>query len=181
MKVKIYARMEIRDSKGKLISKGRKKLLHSYVRGFVDALGALMGNGAQVLDVTNILRTWANQGLAYSSAGDTTYGIVVGTGTDAVTIDDYKIKTLILHGSTTGKLSYGATSVGTCSSVGTSRIYTIARTFTNLSGDDITYREVGLYLKIITAQYLCIEHSLLEGTIANGTSGTLTYTISVSV
>jgi dUTPase len=60
----------------------------------------------------------------------------------------------------------------------------MARTFTNNSGADITVNEVGLIVKDYygtTVGYFMIEHSALTFTVANGTSGTVTYTISATV
>jgi len=195
MKFQVHAQITFRDIKtGKIIRKTRKKLCNSYLANLINLLWSMMGNQSQSLtDTSNAAKTAlygsATAGtyamFAAAGASDTTYGIVAGTGSGAVAITDYKLGTLILHGTTSTKLSYGAVSIGACATVSTTRQFTIARTLTNLSGSDITVNEIGLYIRCQDTGagqiYLCIERSLLTFTITNGTSGTVTYTISATV
>jgi hypothetical protein len=73
-----------------------------------------------------------------------TYGILVGTGTTAPTIDDYQMETKIPHGTGAGQLQYSAVAFGAPTSDGTVSHFTITRDFSNASGGPITVREVGL-------------------------------------
>lgn len=191
MKFEIKAQVVLRDKNGK-ITKIINKTVHSYVLQMIDILRANMNYTTDTIyDTTPTLRTYQVSGaysyrmVLISASGDNTYGIQVGTGNDAILITDTHLKTLIAHGATQYKLSYGATSVGVCSTVGTSRNFTIARTLTNNSGFDITVNEVGLAVKAYATDngtyFFLIEHSLLTFTIVNGTSGTVTYTISATV
>jgi hypothetical protein len=74
---------------------------------------------------------------------DDTYGIVVGTGTATVTPTDYCLASKIPHGTGSGQLDYGVHTV-TESYTGSSSYCEISRSFTNVSGAEITVREVGL-------------------------------------
>jgi hypothetical protein len=122
-----------------------------------------------------------------AGAGDDTFGIQVGTGTTAVAIDQYALAGKIAHGAGTGQLQYGAMSVLTPpQTVGNKRQFTAARTFTNLSGADITVNEVGLVVQAPdtggTPHKFLIERTVMATpkVIPNGGSSTWTYTISVT-
>jgi hypothetical protein len=78
------------------------------------------------------------------AAADDTLGIAVGSGTTAVTIDDYQLATQIAHGLSAGQLSYGATTFNAPVTSGQSRYFEVVRTFTNNSGGTVTVREIGL-------------------------------------
>jgi hypothetical protein len=169
MKLNIDAKIELRDKNGKRV-KTIRKTLKSYVRGIIDQLYA-----------NAVLDTYTRFCMQ-SSAGDSLFGVQVGIGETAVTISDSALETLILHGDTSGKLNYGSTSIGSVAIVGSTAKFTIARTLTNNSGADINVKEVGLRIKdTYTDTYVFIERTLLPFTIVNGTSGTVTYTISVTV
>jgi hypothetical protein len=193
--LKIVATIILRDKNGKVI-KTINRVCHSYVIGLVDMLrGYLSDSNPSLQDIENATQTFQITYIAYAgfysrfsaaaNAGNDSFGIQVGTRSDAILITDYQLKTKILHGDVSNKLNYGACSVGTCATVGTTRSFTVARTFTNNSGANITVNEIGLiaacYNPTESAIYLMIEHSLLTFTVTNGTSGTVTYTISATV
>jgi hypothetical protein len=170
MKLNIDATIVLRDKNGKVIKTIHKKC-KSYVRAMIDSLYANMN--------TN---TTQDYWVVTDTANDNSYGIQVGTGIAAVTITDSHLQTLIANGNAGGQLSYGSVSCGAVAIVGSTAKFTIARTLTNNSGADITVNEVGLMCMNggTTTKYF-VEHTLLTFTIANGTSGTVTYTISVTV
>jgi len=185
MKFQIYVDVVIRDQNGKVLQRIRKRKCKSYVRAVIDwmrvcfsaASTAMVDTGGTPRTTSLIERFRADAGAAI-----TTHGIRVGTGTTAVAIGDFALVTSIAEGIGAGQLSHGATSVGTPSTIGSSRQFTIARTFTNNSGASITVNEVGLICNDITGLwFFLVERSLLTFAIANGSSATVTYTISVSV
>lgn len=192
--MKVHVQVELKDKDGKLIKRSRKKLSRSYIRQMIDLLYSIGATGDTAMkDTSGVARTYSytyscSHGqvmvLAAAAANDL-YGIQVGTGEDAVTISDFQLKTKILHGDTSTKLNHGATSIGAVAIVGSTAKFTIARTFTNNSGADIDVKEVGLVgiciYGTISNMYIMLERTLLPFTIANGTSGTVTYTISVAV
>jgi hypothetical protein len=116
-------------------------------------------------------------------AGATTGGIIVGTGTAAVTPTDYKLQTPIAHGTGAGQLSYGATAVGAPSNDSTKSWLNITRLLTNGSGSSITINEAGVYAICFDSGYnirlFCIIRDLVPGgyTIPNGANTTATYKI----
>jgi len=79
-----------------------------------------------------------------AGSGVTTYGILVGTGTDAVTHDDFALQTLITNGSSSGKMDYQAMETQSQTWVGGVITVIQGRYINNNSGDSITINEVGL-------------------------------------
>ena len=73
-------------------------------------------------------------------------GILLGTGSTAVTADDFQLETVIDDGSASGELVRAA-SVEYEGILGTSTGYTVLfeKTFTNSSGASITINEVAIY------------------------------------
>lgn len=192
MKLELRIKIERFDKTGKKIDTIEKPL-NSYVQNFVDML-KIMWNANNNVTITatsgsaNIFYCWGNSFTfdAKALAADDTYGILVGTGTNAVAISNYALQTKVLHGDVTNKLNYGAMSIGNPATVGTERHFTMARTLTNNSGADITIEEIGLALQFNTSSVggrdkALIERSLLAYTIPSGQSATFTYTIAVAV
>lgn len=186
MKLNIKAQVIIRDKNGKVI-KTINKTLHSYVKAMIDLLYIYMSaTGFSIKDTGNVNRDVAVNAIALkivAGVGDATYGIVVGTGNGAVVLTDYKLQSQIAQGVGAGQLQHGVTSVIAPSTVGSTRQFTATRTFTNGSGSAISIKEVGLYCQgyALGNRFFCIERSLLNFDIANGESGTVTYTISCTV
>lgn len=75
--------------------------------------------------------------------GVTTFGILFGSGTTSPTLDDYKLESLIPHGTGSGQLYYHATQLSYEKDTDRSRVI-IWRTADNNSGGDITISEIGL-------------------------------------
>lgn len=188
--------VEIRDRTGQLKSV-RKMQANSLVRAFIDILYThLQGtNGADVNtpDTGNVQRdmnpssaSYICAHSSYGGAGDTLFGIVVGTGTAPVAISDYALGTKIAHGTGSGQLSYGATNISVPTTVGSTRKTTISRLLTNSSGSTINVTEVGIYAGAQaspsgTTEKFCIERTLNSFSILPSFQALVTYTISVSV
>ena len=189
VKIQMSVKVELRDKNGK-ITKTIEKPCHSYVRQLIDLLDIFFKNdvGQVIKDTSGTNRnlstiSWGFEGFK-TDAGATVddFGILVGTSPSPITISDFKLWELILHGDSANKLNYGATSVGVVAIVGSTAKFTIARTLTNNSGADITTEEVCLVVDTSGNHYwIMLERTLLSFTVANGTSGTVTYTISVTV
>lgn len=100
-----------------------------------------------IKDITNTSRDWNQTGMSITAGvANGSYGIVVGTGTAAISLDAYKLDTIIAHGSGSGQLYYQAMAV-TQPAKPTGSMYrsVFIRELTNLSGGSITVNEVGLY------------------------------------
>jgi len=188
MKITIQKQWEIRTADGK-VKRTRKKRCNSYVLAFLDLLRTIMTGTASVstLDTSNTARNVSqstNNLGTWGIVGDINYGPVVGTGSTAVALADYKLVTRIAHGVGAGQLQYAATTFTAAVTSGTTRRFTIIRSFTNSSGASITINETGIYcMGGSTPWYFCAERALESPgvAIANGATGTLTYTISITV
>ena len=72
-------------------------------------------------------------------------GIVVGTGTTAVTPTDTKLAALITHGNATGQLQYHGNAYEGVTIVAANATSNFLRYFKNDSGATITVTEIGIY------------------------------------
>jgi len=147
--------IEVYDKDGKLIDKKSGKgntILNNWIR-----ILAVLRNPADYGDKfqftdTNGNTIQADQIVGSGSsmlapAGMDSYGLVVGSGTTSVSLDDYNLASKIPHGTGSGQLSYGDTSKYDYSE-GTMVDHGVQRSFDNNSGADITVNEIGLIATI---------------------------------
>jgi hypothetical protein len=162
---KAVVEFEVRDKDGKLLQKG-KFPAKSWVGNIVSLLSAIIstwgvvGVGNAVFsraDLIDISGTSRAMGLATGASGptlggcapigETSAGIVVGSADTPVSIGQYMLVTLIGHGTGSGQLQYGATTVEALSKNATWQ-FRMIRTFTNGSGATVTVREIGIYVRL---------------------------------
>jgi len=211
--IDIRLTVTIKDKNGKII-KQHKQHSHSFVSNFLALIAQAMlnpynnvsnfygykgaGGNVQFVETSSStgMTTIENFMTMLDGANDSSYGIVVGTGTSPPTPNDYTMESEIPNGTGTGQLVYGSHSVsppgGTTSSPtlltpsGNTTSFSVSRTFQNQSGASITVSEVGIFImqyaqsgNIIT---VLITHDLLSSpiTIPNGGVMAITYTISVT-
>ncbi len=102
-------------------------------------------------------------------------GIIVGIGSTAFNVDQYQLGTVIVSGSSAGKLYYNASSVKSTTYDAVGKTWTIvgSRIFNNNSGGSIVVAETGL------SQTWLFERSLLSPavTVPDAAQLTVTYTI----
>jgi len=131
-------------------------------------------------------------------SGNTSYGIVVGSGATAGSTPSpstYKLSAQIPQGTSSGQIEYGAVSVGSTSTSGQTTSFTVSRSFTNVSGASLSVTEIGLAVYMtgfamtnvstssaITSDYILISYDIPSSAIsvANGQTLTITYTFSVT-
>ena len=82
----------------------------------------------------------------FAPDNDSSYGIVVGNGTNAVVINDYKLASQITHGTSSGQLDYDThTLIGpTVDTQNNKAYFSFVRSFVNRSGSTITVSECGI-------------------------------------
>ncbi len=182
MKLEVW--ITVRDEKGTVI---KRKKAESFVQGFIGLLNVQMSQASRTIKDTggidrSVSTNTANLQVTAAS-GDNTVGIQVGTGTTPVSVTDFKLVSPIAHGTGTGQLQYGATTVDSWLVSGSKALFNVTRILTNNSGGAITVREVGLIgfgVYLYPYKFL-FERTLMEFTIPNGSSATVNYEISVSV
>ncbi len=187
MKIIKTVKVEVRDKYGQL--KTFKKITpNSLVRGWIDLHYILLAQLTlnNLKDNSGTLRNCSNSAGVLScnaGAGDSVQGIQVGTGSAAVSLTDYQLQSKIAHGNGAGQLSYQIMTFTTPATVGNTHSFTAARSFTNNSGSQINVTEIGLSNGGWAGAwyYFLVERTLLSFSIANGATGTVTYTIQISV
>jgi hypothetical protein len=117
-----------------------------------------------------------------ASAGQTTSGIVLGTGSTPVSISDYQLETKINHGNNTGELDYSFMIFPEIYILSGSSYYTTARrTFLNNSGSLITVNELGLYCGGSSAFLYCYDRTLETFNIPDAEGKVITYKFEIEV
>ena len=132
----------------------------SYVRQFLELLLVQMNmvpesHPMSIRDTGNNLREVAFSNWTFGSnapVGDDAYGLVIGIGTTAPTIDDYKLETQIAHGTGGGQIQYGDVAFGLPTASGSVSHFTVTRDFPNASGGTITVNEIALYVRALGSQ-----------------------------
>jgi hypothetical protein len=159
----------------------RQRASRSFVKNFLLWVYAQLAN-----DTTNQGKTTANVNTSFllssslrvnGSAGTDTQGIVVGTGNTAVTSSDYKLQTIIAHGTGSGQLQYAVQVFNTPTTDATGTQFVLTRTFTNGSGAQIDVYETGIYA-LNSASTFCIARDVLPAVVhvPAGQALTVTYT-----
>lgn len=89
-----------------------------------------------------------------AAAGDDTYGIVIGSGSTPIDIDDYELETKIAHGSGAGQLDYGVCTIHNFVVEGDVTTLTLKRLYTNKGVSAVSITEVGYIVKTHDNDYL---------------------------
>lgn len=176
----LILRYTIRNRAGRIIRQDQR-YAQSFTANYIKYLYLIMGyTGVQTFtDTGGSSRSLVGcDGFEMSAtATTTTKGIVVGTGSTGVTINDTKLVTQIAHGTGAGQLQYGASVVNlpAADATGTSMICT--RDFSNVSGGTITVNEAALYVQSAGGfQYkFCIARDLETQVLTDGSQMTWEY------
>lgn len=180
----LFCTITVRDPQGRVTRRLRFRS-----RSFLQQWNRLMA--AQVLWTTITIKDVNNVGQSitqstmnfrmYASIADTDKGIVVGTGTTAVAIGDYKLEALIPEGAGSGQMNYQTSLVATPVISAPYCSFKVTRVVTNNSGVTITVKELGVYATMLSTYYGCVIRDIL-GTpldVVDGGSISVDYTIRV--
>lgn len=156
----IYWELEVKDKNGKILEKKRvaaKSWLVAFITILKGHFGSecyynIGGGNASVVDEGGTARTFpyvaSNNLYSFGCLGVATAvydGIIVGSDNTPNSITTYKLVTKILHGSTSGLLLYGASSIEDVTNPsGNDLQFRMTRAFTNNSGATITVKEIGI-------------------------------------
>lgn len=174
----------VKDKKGKVLKRVKRKA-HSFVGNFIRCLAVQFASGKEA--ITDVGGNAVNPYAYYTNlkagagSGDDDFGIQVGTGTNAVSINDTALQTKIAHGTGTGQLQYGAVTFGATACDASKCECTITRDFANGSGGDITVNELGLVLQMYDtgSKNIFVARDVVSGgiAVANGQTLTVNYKI----
>jgi len=189
-KLKCHIELELRDKDGRLIQK-RKFASKTYVKqGLMCTQMMMSGRTPTLTDVngTSYSLSLSQAGIYAANAGygDLSRGIVIGTSDTPYAYDQYKLQSVINHGSSGGQMLYGVQSIDTPQSITGGYRLVLSRVFTNSSGASITVKEVGLYYQFYIAPspyWIAIMQArevITPIAVANGQSLTVRYIFTVS-
>jgi len=179
----LYYSYQVKGADGRIKVPFRKRICHSFVNPYIRLLYLKMvGATTQSITDTGGVSRSINvfgQVRGDSTATTSTFGLVVGTGTNAESFSDTALQTQIAHGTTAGTLDYGASVVNQASSDSTSTTMICTRVFANSSGGSIAVTEIGVYWQIVdsgsTNRQFCIARDLATIALLNGDQLTLNY------
>lgn len=188
--MKGYYTIEVKNKEGKLLKRIKRKS-RSFVQQWNELVAVQLGfkTDLSIKDTGGADRdidyNEANF-KATAAAADDTFGIVVGTGSTAVTIADYALDTICAEGTGADELNYHACSVGDPSVAGSDCSFTVTRSAINSSGSAITIAEIGLQLLGYDGEvgyyFLAVRDVLAEGVeVPDGGAISVVYTLKVTV
>ena len=181
--MKLYYEVIVTNRYGKVIFRENRESRSWLVAYNQLVYGGMSGSGQSVKCTDGVNRTQSNTYdllLVARSAGYDDRGCVVGSGTNAVNINDYKLDTQIYHGIGPGQLEhYECTIIYPPSVVGSQCSFQVKRIFHNASWGPVTVREIGVYGSISNYYNACIIRDVLGSgaPIPHGGAITVIYTI----
>ncbi|KKM71270.1 hypothetical protein LCGC14_1432360 [marine sediment metagenome] len=144
----LFCTIAVRDPQGR-VTRRRRFRSRSFLQQWNRLIAAqVLWTTITIKDVDNVDKsvtqaTWNFR--MNGGAADPSRGIVIGTGTTAVAIGDYKLEALIPEGAGAGQMNYQACSVAMPVIAAPYCSFKVARVVTNNSGDTITVKELGVY------------------------------------
>lgn len=180
------------DKDGKEIHR-EKKPMDSFTQSVMNLLGMFDAGGWVAIDVNGNSVTFtfknATDNYLYNAevlapSGEDKYGILVGSSDTAFDVTQYNLGSKISHGTGSGQLQYGDTSV-----VDYGADYkTWQRAFDNLSGADVVVKEIGMFAKVTReesgvpkAYYVMLARDVITTTtVPNGGRLIVKYTFKIN-
>jgi hypothetical protein len=164
--------LDVLDREGKVLQSFKP---NSFVAGWITLLARSFGAARDLTQNAgqSTQAQWRDFE-AVSGEGGTTRGVVVGTGTTPVNVDDTQLDVQIEHGDGPGQLLYAAQSISLLT-IGNEDLVSLDRTFENATDTEITIREVGLFCRYEPTnnanENLLVERTVLTTPIAVADSG----------
>lgn len=142
-------------------------------------------------DIGGIIRTHGYIGGSYAppelvnTSANNSYGIVVGSGSDAESFDSFKLSSIIASGTGSGQLSYAAMSGGVATYESGTKKWSVVHTrvFNNNGGAEVSVNEVGLYGYVVSVPVtfmLCRDLLPAPVVVNSAAQLTVTYTIEMT-
>ncbi|MBA7701989.1 hypothetical protein ES703_110740 [subsurface metagenome] len=186
MKHELWYSVVVRDRHGKVISRERRRS-RSFLKQWNQLVYVQMAQTSlSIKDTGGTSRSIDPIGTNFkmkADAGNSNYGIRVGTGTTAVAIDDYALETPIAHGTGAGQMSHLVCTVATSVVAAPSCSFLVSRSIVNNSPGVITVREAAIYMRMDDSYYGCAVRDVLTvpQAVPNGGAITIDWTIQVTV
>jgi len=150
----LLVRLVVKDEKNRIIYDSGQIPSKSFVLNFLGFVGDFFDCvNTNRIDINNSSKPIYHNAItanrtfrADGGIGDTTKGIVVGSGVAPPTNTDYKLDTIMGHGIGAGQITYNEMTILGVAVVGANVDLVMYRSFTNNTGADRTVREVGVYV-----------------------------------
>lgn len=182
---------QIKDKDGNILEDSGIRPCKSFVKQFLQLMSNIAFCTTRGVPITITDTSGASQTSIGSmflrtnaSSGVSSYGLQVGTGTNAESISNTKLQTQVAHGTSAGQLQYGTVTYGAPSTTATTTTFRVTRVFTNGSGGSITVQEVAIVSEAAFAQTagFLLARDLTGGVaIGNGLSMTLNFDFTTTI
>jgi len=188
MKRELWYQAIVRDRNGKVLSRENRRS-RSILGNWYRILYAHMAfTSTSLIHTSGVDRSviyFGDNWKFKADANEDYIGIVIGTGSTAVTIDDYKLDSQIMQGTGSGQMRHLASTPSCPSVAGSNCDFLTSRTFLNNSGGSITVRESGIYCRVKGPTYYgyaCIVRDVLATpqAVPDGGSITIDYTLRIT-
>jgi hypothetical protein len=187
-KLKCEIELELKDKDGKVLEK-RRFPSHTYVVPFFICLDAHLAS--RDMNLTKIDGTTGATYVGWYSAytefvvtagyGVTTGGIVIGTSDTPYSPTQYRLQSIINHGSGVGQMLYGVQTIDQPQLITGGYRVVLSRVFNNVSGASITVKEIGVYMYAYNVGNFMMARDVIPPvTVGNGQSLTVRYIISLT-
>lgn len=179
--IKIQVRAIVHTKEGRVFKTYPWKNANSLIKAFIQILMAQMSQADQsIIDITNTLKTgpgYASNFSAVAAINITNNGIVIGSGTTAVVMTDYKLETQIIT-----NVAHAAQAIALENPNASTWRISLSRIFTNNTGGVLAIKEVGLYVIAVTsANHFCAERTLYAVDVPDGYPITFQYKITITL
>ena len=180
-KVKIEMQAEVYREDGTLRRRYPWKRIDALLKQFAQILMYHLSQAAQTIKdtagVDKLMYASLPSFAANAPAATTTYGLVIGTGTDPVTMADNKLQTQV----TTNITHQAGTFLLENPDASTWRV-ACTRVFTNGTGATLEIKEVALYTNNTANGYkFCFDRALYSVSVPNGENVSITYRITITL
>lgn len=191
-------RVIVTDKNGKIEKRTHWKKSRSFVLGWNQLIQIATAHSYNVIVTNTVIKdtSGANQTCGRTAGSElllgligevnnANYGLVIGTGANAVSNIDNALQTPIANGVGAGQMVF---SVGTYIAAGVSGSnvdFILSRTFLNSSGGTITVNEIGAVAatanNAVTEVYILVIHDLATVAVNNTKTLTVQYTLRTTV
>jgi len=188
MKRGLWYKVIVRDRDGKVLSHENRRsrsMLGNWYRILYAHMAVTSTSLVRTDGIDRGVINFGDNWKFVAAADEDDIGIVIGTGSTAVSIDDYKLDSQIMQGTGSGQMRHLASTPGWPSVAGSNCDFLTSRTFLNNSGGLITVRESGIYCRVKGTTYYgyaCIVRDVLATPqdVPDGGSITIDYTLRIT-
>ena len=185
--VELFYSLSVTNPDGIISYNSNRRPAHSFLKQFLQLIFNLYWSEETPTSITQIsgaaTTTLSDMTLdTTATTGQSGFGIQVGTGTGAESINDTALQTQIAHGTSAGELQYGTLTYAAPSTTATTTTFRFTRVFTNGSGGTVTVQGIGLASgDNSTNNFLWIRDLTGEVAVADGQQLTVNYDLTTTI